>query len=86
MAVATVAMMIALPAAAHPGPERHPTEEELDDMVYEISSAIDGVDQRLGERIGDFEAQVSEPDQQGITGIIEREVDEAVAGLAQSSE
>ena len=79
-------MVVALPAAAHPGPEPHPTVEELEEVVSEIRSAIDEVDWRLGERIDDLEALASEPKQQVIAAdFIEREVDEAVVELVQSS-
>ena len=84
-AAATVAMMVALPSAAHPGPEPHPTVEELEEVMSEIRLAIGEGDRHLGERIDELAVRVSEPDQQPIADIIEKEVDEAVAALAQSS-
>ena len=79
LAAATVAMVVALPAVAHPGPEPHPTVEELEEVASEIRSDIGEVDRRLGERIDDLEVLLAEPDQQSIAAIIESEVGEALA-------
>ena len=82
--VAMVAMIVALPAVAHDGPEPHPTVEELEKVVSEIRSEIGDVEGRLGERIDDLEARLAEPDQQDIAAIIESQVGEALAEPVQA--
>ena len=73
-----IVVVVALPAAAHPGPEPHPTVPELEEVVSEIRLAIDEVDRRLGGRIGDLETLVRKSDKPVV-------VEEAIAEPAQSS-
>ena len=84
-AVAAAGMSIMLPAVAHPGPEPHPTVQELEDVVAELRSAIGEVDRRLGERIDGLELPVAVLDEQAVANTVQAAVGDTVGQLVQSS-
>lgn len=85
LVVVAVAVAVVLPAAAHVGPEQHPTEQELEEVASDLRSALGEVDRRLGQRLNALEAPVIQPDEQAIADAVERAVGQAAAGLGQSS-
>ena len=77
---------VVLPSEAHRGPEQHPTVQEFEEVVSELSIASDDMERRLSERLDGVEARrVGEPDQQGIADAVEGAVGLAGAELVQSS-
>ena len=85
VAAAAFAVAVVPLAAAHPGPEPHPTVEELEAVAAEIRSVIGEVEQRLSEQIDGLEVPVDVLDEQAVAEIAQRAVDEAVGELVQSS-
>ena len=84
-AVATAGMSIMLPAIAHPGPEPHPTVQELEEVVAELRSVIGEVDRRLTERMDGLEVRVGVPNEQAVADAVQAAVADAVGQLVQSS-
>ncbi len=76
---------VVLTAEAHPGPEPHPTVQELEETAAELGRAISDVERRLRERIDGAEAVAGEPDGQAIAEAVNRAVDEATADLGRST-
>ena len=76
---------VVLAAEAHPGPEQHPTVQELEETAADLRRAIGDVERRLRERIDGAEAVAGEPDGQAIEDVVNRAVDEAAADLGRST-
>ncbi len=76
---------VVLAAEAHPGPEPHPTVQELEETAADLRRAIGDVERRLRERIDGVEAVAEEPDGQAIAEAVNRAMDEAAADLGRST-
>ena len=86
LAVAAAGISTMLPApVAHPGPEPHPTVQELEEAVEELRSAIGGVERRLAERIDGLEVPVPAPDEQPVANGVPEAVRDNLGQLVQSS-
>ena len=81
----SIAMVMAVPLAAHPGPEPHPTVQELEAVESDLRLTIGEVERRLGERIDGHEASASELDEQTVAEIAKGVVVESVDELVRSS-
>ena len=79
-AIATVAMVMVLPLGAHPGPERHPVEQELFDVQNELNTKITQLQQRLT-RMNTLLESVSEPDEQTIADAVQNAMVEPVGEI-----
>ena len=82
-AVAVVAIVMVLPLGAHPGPERHPIEQELFDVENELNTKITQLQQRLSRMNTQIES-VSEPDEQTIADAVQNAMVEPVGEIDQS--
>ena len=82
-AVAAVAMVMVLPLGAHPGPERHPVEQELFDVENELNTKITQLQQRLS-RMNTLIESVSEPDEDTIADAVQEAMVEPVGEIDQS--
>lgn len=82
-AVAAVAMVMVLPLGAHPGPERHPVEQELVDVENELNTKITQLQQRLS-RMNTLIESVSEPDEDTIADAVQEAMVEPVGEIETS--
>lgn len=82
-AVAAVAIVMVLPLGAHPGPERHPVEQELFDVENELNTKITQLQQRLS-RMNTLIESVSEPDEDTIADAVQDAMVEPVGEIDQS--
>ena len=82
-AVAAVAIVMVLPLGAHPGPERHPIEQELVDVENELNTQMTQLQQRLS-RMNTLIESVSEPDAQTIADAVQNAMIEPVGEIDQS--
>ena len=82
-AVAAVAMVMVLPLGAHPGPERHPVEQELFDVENELNTKITQLQQRLS-RMNTLIESVSEPDEDTIADAVQEAMVEPVGEIETS--
>lgn len=76
---------VVLVAEAHPGPEQHPTVQELEETAADLRRVIGDVERRLRERIDGAEAVAEEPVGQAIAELVNRAVDEVAADLVGST-
>ena len=76
----------ALSPTAHPGPEEHPTVQELEKAASELRGAIRGAERRLNERIVGLEAAAPTLNEQEIATAVQTAVDGAIFELIESSE
>ncbi len=83
--VAAAAVALPLSSAGHPGPEPHPTVQELEDTATALRVVIGDAERRLGERMERLEAADRMPDDQAVASAVERAVGPVVADLARSS-
>lgn len=82
-AIATVAIVMVLPLGAHPGPERHPIEQELFDVENELNTKITQIQQRLS-RMNTLIESVSAPDEQTIADAVQNAMVEPVGEIETS--
>lgn len=82
-AITAVAIVMVLPLGAHPGPERHPVEQELFDVENELKAQITQLQQRLS-RMNTLLESVSEPDEQTIADAVQNAMVEPVGEIDQS--
>lgn len=80
MTITAVALFFVMSLGAHPGPERHPIEQELFDVESELSARISAVERRLNERIESLGA----PDNDAIADAVENAMNEALGEVSQS--
>ncbi|MYD46540.1 MAG: hypothetical protein F4W92_09320 [Gammaproteobacteria bacterium] len=77
-----IATLFVISTGAHPGPERHPIEQELTDLATELRSHINELERRLNARIDGLAA----PDEEAISVVVESTVNAALVGITQSSD
>ena len=82
-AITAVAIVMVLPLGAHPGPERHPVEQELFDVENELNTKITQLQQRLS-RMNTLIESVSEPDEDTIADAVQEAMVEPVGEIDQS--
>lgn len=82
-AVAAVAIVMVLPLGAHPGPERHPIEQELVEVENELKTQMTQLQQRLSRMNAQIES-VSEPDEETIANAVQDAMVEPVGEIDQS--
>ncbi|MYF37154.1 MAG: hypothetical protein F4219_00070 [Gammaproteobacteria bacterium] len=82
MAITAAALFFVMSLGAHPGPERHPIEQELFDVESELSARISAVERRLNEKIESLGA----PDDDAIADAVESAMNEALAEVSQSQD
>ena len=82
-AIATVAIAMVLPLGAHPGPERHPIEQELFDVENELNTKITQLQQRLS-RMNTLIESISAPDEQTIADAVQNAMVEPVGEIETS--
>lgn len=82
LVLSVFATLFVISAGAHPGPERHPIEQELFDVEADLRAEINEIEGRL---IAHFESH-GEPDEDVIAVVVENTVKDALVGLTQTSD
>ena len=82
-AITAVAIVMVLPLGAHPGPERHPVEQELFDVEDRLNAKITQLEQRLS-RMNTLIESVSEPDEDTIADAVQAAMVGPVGEIDQS--
>ncbi len=82
LVLSVFAMVFVISAGAHPGPERHPIEQELFDLEAELKAEISELERRLNARLDSLSA----PDEDAIAVVVASTVNEALVGITQSSD
>ena len=85
LGVAAAMAAVALPSAAHRGPEPHPTVQELEEKTAELRVAIGDVERRLLARMDGLDVPGWELDDQAIATAAENAVGPVAADLVRSS-
>ena len=75
------AMAFVISAGAHPGPERHPIEQELFDLEAELKADISELERRLNARLDSLSA----PDEDAIAVVVASTVNEALVEITGTS-
>lgn len=83
-AVPVAAAVLVNPAAAHRGPEQHPTLQDLDETASELHAEISDMERRLRERVDGLETAAAAPDGEAMMNAVDRAVVEAAAELTRS--
>ncbi|MXW07706.1 MAG: hypothetical protein F4X56_00210 [Gammaproteobacteria bacterium] len=76
-----IATVFVISLGAHPGPERHPIEQELFDLEAELRAEFNGLESRLNTRLDNLSA----PDDAAIAVVVESTVTEALVGITQTT-
>lgn len=81
LAVVAITTVFVMSAGSHPGPERHPIEQELWDVESQLSAEISALESRLNARIDGLAA----PDDDAIADAVESAMNEARVEITQST-
>lgn len=81
LVLTVIATVFVISLGAHPGPERHPIEQELFDLEAELRAEINGLESRLNTRLDNLSA----PDDAAIAVVVESSVTEALVGITQTT-
>ena len=75
IAIAAVATIFVMSVGAHPGPERHPIEQELFDLASDLRAEMSDMERRLSDRIDSLDA----PDEDAIADAVASALNEELA-------
>ena len=81
LVLSVFAMAFVISAGAHPGPERHPIEQELFDLEAELKAEISELERRLNARLDSLSA----PDEDAIAVVVASTVNEALVEIIGTS-
>ena len=81
LVLSVFAMAFVISAGAHPGPERHPIEQELFDLEAELKAEISELERRLNARLDSLSA----PDENAIAVVVASTVNEALVEIIGTS-
>lgn len=82
LAILAIAMAFVMSAGAHPGPERHPIEQELFDVETQLSAKVSELERSLNARIESLDA----PDQDAIADAIDKALADGLVEISQSTD
>ena len=82
LAIAAIATVFVMSVGAHPGPERHPIEQELFDLASDLRAEINDLERRLNDRIDSLDA----PDEDAIGDAVASALNVALVDISNSSE
>ncbi len=81
LVLSVLATLFVISAGAHPGPERHPIEQELFDLEAQLKADIRELEGRLNARFD----SLSEPDEEAIAVVVASTVNEALVEITRTS-
>ena len=81
LVLSVIATVFVISAVAHPGPERHPIEQELFDLEAELKADINALERRLNARFDSLSA----PDEDAIAIVVASTVNEALVEITRTS-
>ena len=82
IAFAAIATMFVISVGAHPGPERHPIEQEMFDLETDLRAEINDLERRLTSRIDNLDA----PDEDAIADAVATALNVALVDITNSSD
>lgn len=84
LAVAFVAAVSTIPVLAHPGPERHPTEQELDSLASELRAEVEELERRLTQLVESVNSLTNEPSEEALLNAVDNAISEMTNEVTQS--